>query len=274
MRKTRVEIDGEVYNGEVVDADVAVDVDTGVGEDVDEDVGGKDEFYGGTTVNVDGSISVVGEDCTLLAPSEPSAMYCVGRNYVETLDQMDYDRPERPDFFIKPPVSVHPPGAPVGYPGFTDELTYAGELAVVIGEKCKDIDADIEAVDGVIEGFTIMNDLDALDQDGRTARKAFDGSGPLGPWIETEVSVSDVREGIEMETYVGGEKRQSASTEQMIFDVAEIISFLSRRFTFHPGDVVAFGSPSNPGLVETGDEVVITYDGVGTLYNEITETPR
>jgi len=84
--------------------------------------------------------------------------------------------------------------------------------------------------------------MDALDQGGRTARKAFDASGPLGPWIETAVDPTD----IDMHTDVAGERRQEANTELMLFDPYEIIAFLSRRFTFRPGDVISFGSPANP----------------------------
>ncbi len=121
---------------------------------------------------------VVGEDGDLLAPCEPSALYCVGRNFAETLEQMEYERPKEPDFFIKPPVSVLAHEESIPYPEFTTELTYAGELAAVIDEECHDVAE--EEVPDVVRGYTILNDVDALDQQGRTARKAFDGSGPLG----------------------------------------------------------------------------------------------
>jgi 2-keto-4-pentenoate hydratase/2-oxohepta-3-ene-1,7-dioic acid hydratase in catechol pathway len=202
-------------------------------------------------------------DADLLPPCDPSAMYCVGRNYAETLDQMDYERPEQPDWFIKPPASVHPPGEPVEYPEWTDELTYAGELAAVIDERCTDLAP--EDVDDAVRGYTVVNDLDALDQAGRTARKAFDQSGPLGPWIETDVDP----EGLDMTTRVGGELRQEANTELMLFPPRETVAFLSERYTFRPGDVVAFGSPANPGLVEPGEDVEIWYEGIGTLRNEV-----
>jgi len=222
------------------------------------------EYRDGTVVTDDAEYEV-GDDGRLAPPCDPSALYCVGRNYAATLDQMDYDRPEEPDFFIKPSTSVVGHGAEIPYPSFTEELTYAGELAAVVGERCHDVDeADVSAV---LRGFTVMNDLDALNQQGRTARKAFDRSGPLGPWIETAV---DPR-GIDMHTDVAGERRQEANTELMLFDPYEVVAFLSERFTFRPGDVVAFGSPANPGLVEPGDTVEITYEGVGTLRNTITD---
>ncbi|MFB6206039.1 MAG: fumarylacetoacetate hydrolase family protein [Haloglomus sp.] len=205
------------------------------------------------------------DESDLLAPCSPSAFYCVGKNYAQTIEQMDYERPEEPSFFIKPPVSAHPPGAPITYPSFTEELTYAGELAAVIGERCGDLTES--EVDDVVLGYTIMNDLDALDQPNLPARKAFDGSAPLGPWIETEVDPV----GLDVHTDVGGERRQESNTDLMLFKPREVIAFLSERFTFQPGDVVAFGSPANPGLVAPGEEVAITYEGIGTLRNTVVD---
>ncbi|MFP8952136.1 fumarylacetoacetate hydrolase family protein [Natrialbaceae archaeon A-arb3/5] len=222
--------------------------------------------YEDGVVHDDDETYEVGVDGDLLPPCEPTALYCVGRNYVETLDQMEYERPDEPDFFIKPPASLLAHEAPIPYPAFTEELTYAGELAAVIDERCHDVAED--EVDDVVRGYTIMNDMDALDQQGRTARKAFDGSGPLGPWIETDLDPT----AIDMHTDVAGERRQDANTELMLFDPYEIVSYLSKRFTFEAGDVIAFGSPANPGLVEPGDSVEITYEGVGTLRNTIVES--
>jgi 2-keto-4-pentenoate hydratase/2-oxohepta-3-ene-1,7-dioic acid hydratase in catechol pathway len=219
--------------------------------------------YEDGAVTTDDGERYVEADYDLLAPCEPSALYCVGRNYAATVEQMGYDAPEVPDFFIKPPTSVLAPGADIEYPSFTEEFTYAGELAAVVGERCHDL-AERE-VDDALLGYTVMNDLDALDQVGRTARKAFDGSAPLGPYVETDLDPDDVH----METYVAGEKRQDATTAQTFFSPRELVAYLSKRFTFRPGDVVAFGSPANPGLLEPGDEVEITYEGVGTLRNTV-----
>ena len=199
----------------------------------------------------------------LLAPCEPSVFYCVGRNFGEKVDQMDYEVPEKPDFFIKPPVSLHPPETPIPYPGFSSELTYAGELAAVIGEECESVSES--AVDDVVRGYTILNDLDCLDQERRTARKAFDASGPLGPVIATDLDPV----GLEMETHINGERRQHDNTENMFIKPREVVSFLSERFTFKPGDVISFGSPANPGLLERGDEIEIRYEGIGTLRNTV-----
>ena len=220
------------------------------------------EYRDGVVVTDDGEY-VVGDDGKLLPPCEPSALYCVGRNYAATLDQMEYERPEEPDFFIKPSTSFIAHEEPIVYPDFTDESTYAGELVAVIDDECHDF--SIEEAPEHIRGYTIMNDVDALDQQGRTARKAFDGSGPLGPWLETELNPRS----LEMHTDVSGERRQEANTELMLFGPYEIVSYLSKRFTFRPGDAIAFGSPANPGTIEPGDVVEITYEGIGTLRNEV-----
>ncbi len=219
-------------------------------------------FEDGTVTTERGSYEV-GEDATLRAPCEPGTFYCVGRNFTETLDQMDYDRPELPDWFIKSAVSLHPPEQPIEYPEWTDELTYAGELAAVVDEECTDLDTG--EIDDVLRGWTILNDLDALDQNGRTARKAFDGSAPLGPVIETDLDIDDLT----IETHISGEKRQDSTTDLMLFDPYETIAFLSERYTFRPGDVISFGSPANPGLVDPGDEIEIYYEGIGTLRNTV-----
>lgn len=206
----------------------------------------------------------IGAEADLLAPVAPPTLYCVGRNYTSTNDLMDYDHPDEPDFFIKPSVATHPPQAPIPYPTFSDDVTYAGELAAVVGERCKNVSED--EIDGILRGYTIMNDVDALDQQGRTARKAFDGSAPLGPWIETDIDPT----GIDIRTEINGEERQRSNTDAMIFDPREVISFLSERCTLLPNDVVAFGSPANPGRIEPGDEIEITYEGIGTLRNTVT----
>lgn len=221
--------------------------------------------YDDGDVTTDHGTVTVGEEAELLAPCEPSAFYCVGRNYGEKVDQMGYDVPDDPDFFIKGPTSLLGPNEPIEYPTFTEELTYAGELAAVIGERCHDLDE--AEVDDAVWGYTILNDLDCLDQERRTARKAFDGSAPLGPVV---ADIDPV--GLDIRTHVAGELRQEDNTENMFIKPREVISFLSERFTFRPGDVISFGSPANPGLLEPGDTVAIEYEGIGTLRNEVVDS--
>lgn len=219
--------------------------------------------YDDGTVQTDDGTYQIGLDGELLPPCRPSAVYCVGRNFAETTSQMDAERPDEPNFFIKPPASLLAHDEPIRYPEFTDELTFAGELAAVIDKRCRNLDPD--DVSEAVRGYTILNDVDALDQESLTARKAFDGSAPLGPWIETDVDPSSIDISID----VNGDRTQESSTDLMLFAPRELVSFLSKRFTFRPGDVVAFGGPAKPSIVAPGDEIEITYEGVGTLRNRI-----
>ncbi|MFB6220139.1 MAG: fumarylacetoacetate hydrolase family protein, partial [Halolamina sp.] len=95
--------------------------------------------YEDGVVTSDGESYVVGEDGHLAAPCDPSALYCIGRNYAETLEQKGYERPDQPTFFIKPPAAIIAHEEPIPYPTFSEEVTYAGELAAVIGERCHDV---------------------------------------------------------------------------------------------------------------------------------------
>ena len=217
--------------------------------------------YDDGTVHTDDGIYEP-EEYELLAPCDPSVLYCIGKNYDETIDQMGYETPDDPTFFIKPPVSLHPPEKPIPYPEFSTEVTYAGELAAVIDTECKSVEE--YEVDDVVRGYTILNDLDCLDQECLAARKSFDSSGPLGPVIADVEPV-----GIEMTTHINGELRQEDNTESMLIKPREIVSFLSDRVTLKPGDVISFGSPANPGLIERGDEIEIHYEGIGTLRNTV-----
>jgi 2-keto-4-pentenoate hydratase/2-oxohepta-3-ene-1,7-dioic acid hydratase in catechol pathway len=225
------------------------------------------EYADGVVTSDDASYAV-GEDGHLVAPCDPSALYCIGRNYAETLDQKGYERPDQPTFFIKPPAAIVAHEEAIPYPTFSEEVTYAGELAAVIGKTCHDVSPD--EAETAVRGFTMMNDVDALDQPGLTSRKAFDGSGPLGPWIETDLDPTS----LDMHTDINGERRQEANTELMLWGPYELISFLSERFTFHPGDVIAFGSPGNPGTIEPGDDIEIHYEGIGTLRNTVAPPER
>ncbi len=204
----------------------------------------------------------LGEEAELLPPSEPTTVYCAGRNYEDYLKHKGNEKPEQPHFFLKPSTAVCPDGAEIPYPAFAEGLGYAGELAAVIDETAKNV--PVSDVDSVVRGYTILNDLDAIGQPG-AAMKVFDNGAPVGPWIETDVSPQN----LDMKTTVGGDVRQTGNTSEMLFTPAEIIAFLSERVTLQPGDVIAFGSPANPGEVEPGETVEIWYEGIGTLANEL-----
>lgn len=201
-------------------------------------------------------------EAELLPPCEPSTLYCAGRNYLDYLQHKGNERPAQPHFFLKPPAAVWPPNSTIPYPTFADGVGYAGELAAIIDRECADLDP--EDVPDAVRGYTVMNDVDAIGQEG-AAMKVFTGAAPIGPWIETEVDPH----GLDLRTTIGGEIRQEGNTEDMLFDPYDIVAYLSERVTLHPGDVIAFGSPANPGEVEPGEDIEIYYEGIGTLENTL-----
>jgi 2-keto-4-pentenoate hydratase/2-oxohepta-3-ene-1,7-dioic acid hydratase in catechol pathway len=207
----------------------------------------------------------------LLAPVIPrSKVVAVGRNYAEHAREMGNEVPDTPLVFLKPNTSVIGPGEPIIYPPTTNELSYEGELAVVIGRICRDV--PIERVAEVIFGYTAANDVTARDlqkSDGQWARaKGYDTFCPLGPWITTHQSLVEIGD-VRITTTVDGEERQSGTTKLMVRSVAELIVFISSFTTLLPGDVVLTGTPEGVGPLLPGQECSIDIEGIGTLTNPV-----
>jgi 2-keto-4-pentenoate hydratase/2-oxohepta-3-ene-1,7-dioic acid hydratase in catechol pathway len=205
-------------------------------------------------------------DVRLLAPVIPrSKVVGIGKNYAAHAAEMGGDVPSEPLLFLKPNTAVVGPCDPVFYPRQSSEVHYEGELAVVIGRIAKDVPK--ERVKEVVYGYTCANDVTARDWqrgDGQWARaKGFDTSKPLGPWIVTDLDVSDVR----VQSRLDGETRQDGRTSDMIFDVETLVSYVSAAFTLLPGDVILTGTPAGVGLVEAGQRVEVEVEGIGTLTN-------
>jgi 2-keto-4-pentenoate hydratase/2-oxohepta-3-ene-1,7-dioic acid hydratase in catechol pathway len=202
----------------------------------------------------------------LLAPVIPrSKVIGIGRNYADHAREMGNEIPTRPMVFLIPNTAVVGPDDPVVIPAITSEVSYEGELAVVIGRIAKSVPK--ERAGEVIFGYTCANDVTARDfqrEDGQWARaKGMDTFCPLGPAIATDLDVSNVR----LVTRVDGEVRQDGTTADLIFDIPTLIEYLSQAFTLLPGDVILTGTPAGVGLVEHGSRVEIEIDGIGTLGN-------
>jgi 2-keto-4-pentenoate hydratase/2-oxohepta-3-ene-1,7-dioic acid hydratase in catechol pathway len=207
-------------------------------------------------------------DVRLVAPVLPrSKVVGIGRNYADHAAEFDNEVPAEPLVFLKPNTAVVGPREPVVYPTQTEDLHFEGELAVVIGRICRDIDADDVAK--VIYGYTVGNDVTARDlqfRDNQWARaKGFDSFCPLGPWIETDLDVDDLA----IRTTLNGEVRQDARTADLIFDVPTLVSHVSSFMTLLPGDVILTGTPGGVGPMRPGDEVSVTIEGIGTLTNQV-----
>lgn len=204
---------------------------------------------------------------SLLAPVIPSKIICVARNYIEHANERNVEIPEIPMVFLKPPSSVISANETIKIPPQSNQVEHEAELAVIIGKKGRWIEP--EQANSYVFGYTIANDVTARDlqqHDGQWTRaKGFDTFCPLGPWIETDLDTTDLL----ITCKVNGELRQMASTKEMIFPVPQIISFISNIMTLYPGDTILTGTSAGVGILEAGDKVDITIEGIGTLSNPV-----
>ncbi|MDO5750992.1 MAG: fumarylacetoacetate hydrolase family protein [Rothia sp. (in: high G+C Gram-positive bacteria)] len=177
------------------------------------------------------------------------------------------EAPASPQFFIKPNTTVIGPGDPVTLPEYSESVSPEGELAVIIGRIAKSV--PLERVHEVIFGYTIANDLtarDMLETDVQWTRaKCFDGSTPLGPWIETELDTDSLN----ITTWVDGDTVQEGNTADMHYSVAELVSAASEIFTLLPGDVLLTGSAPGATVLRDGQEIEIEIEGIGSLITRV-----
>ena len=211
------------------------------------------------------------EDVTMLPPTAPSKIVCVGLNYANHAEETDSEIPDRPLLFLKTPNVLAGHGDTITLPESKERIDYEGELGVVIGEQCRNVDAaDAESV---IAGYTCVNDLSNRD-DQRVEQnwvrgKSFDNSAPVGPVLATP---EHLPEGAEIEVTQNGEVVQSSSIDDLIFDIPELIEEITKLITLEEGDVVATGTPAGVGPISDGDTVEVTVEGVGTLSNTYNST--
>jgi 2-keto-4-pentenoate hydratase/2-oxohepta-3-ene-1,7-dioic acid hydratase in catechol pathway len=207
------------------------------------------------------------DDVRLLAPVLPSKVVCVGKNYAAHATEFGLEVPEEPLLFLKPSTAVIGPHDPIHLLKISKRVDYEGELAVVIGRLARGVRA--EEAFRVILGYTCANDVTLRDlqhaNDQWARAKGFDGSCPLGPWIETDLDPTDVR----VETRLNGEVRQAGQSSDMVFGVATLIEYVTEFMTLLPGDVILTGTPEGVGQLAAGDVVEVEVDGVGTLSNPV-----
>jgi len=226
------------------------------------------------------SVSAPLNAVSLLAPLKfPPKIICLGRNYIDHSVEMKAPPPDEPLIFMKPHTTIIGPNEKIVKPKFMKELDYEGELAIVIGKKAKNITV-AEAQD-VIFGYMLFNDVSARDfqfKDGQWTRgKSFDTFAPTGPCITTKAQLPDTSN-LRLQTWVNGELRQNATTQNMALNVTQIVHHLSRVMTLEPCDVIATGTPSGvgfamkpPRFLKHGDVVRIEIEGIGVLENTVEE---
>ena len=215
-----------------------------------------------------------------LAPVAPRTILCIGVNYRAHAKEGGHALPEYPVLFMKNPAAATGHQEPVRLPGVCeDEVDYEGELAVVIGQACRDA-SRAEAL-GFVFGYTVAHDVSARiwqQQKGGSQwcrGKSFDTFAPLGPFLVTADEAADPNR-LSIETQLNGQTVQKDNTANMIFDVPTLICFLSEDTTLLPGTVILTGTPQGVGwvrepkrLLQKGDTVSITIEGIGTLTNPV-----
>jgi 2-keto-4-pentenoate hydratase/2-oxohepta-3-ene-1,7-dioic acid hydratase in catechol pathway len=214
----------------------------------------------------------------LLAPLAPGKIVAIGLNYLDHIRETGIDAPTRPLVFAKLPSSVVGPDAAIEIdPRITSRVDWEGELAVVIGRRLRH--TSVEDALAAVFGYTICNDVSARDvqfEDSQWVRgKSLDTFCPLGPVIVTTDELPDPH-ALVLQTRVNGELVQNSSTADMIFGVAELLSFCSHSFTLEPGDVLLTGTPwgcgdfmSPPRSLVPGDLVEVSIDRIGVLSNPV-----
>ena len=209
----------------------------------------------------------------------PGAIVCVGLNYKTHILEMGRELPEYPTLFAKLPRALTDPFAEIVLPEASSRVDYEGELAVVIGKGGRDIPED-EAWEAVA-GLTILNDVTMRDYQRRTiqwfAGKSWETSTPMGPAVVTPDEL-DYPDGMELTVTVNGEERQRAPISDLVFDVPDLVSDLSRIFELRPCDVIATGTPGGVGeamepqrFLADGDIVEVTITGIGSIRNRFRE---
>lgn len=215
-------------------------------------------------------------------PVRPGKIVAVGLNYFDHIREVGADAPEQPMLFAKFPTSVIGDGVAIEIDStITERVDWEVELAAIVGRSMRRVSSNDALC--YVYGYTVANDVSARDvqfADGQWVRgKSLDTFCPLGPAIITADDIADPQN-LRVETKVNGETMQSSSTREMVFTVAEILSFCSRSFTLEPGDVVLTGTPWGTGefmqprrSLQPGDLVECEIEGIGCLRNPVVAAP-
>lgn len=209
------------------------------------------------------------------AVSDPGKIICVGLNYRRHAAETNMPVPETPVLFSKFDNTIASYGDSVSLPQVATQYDYEVELGVVIGTAARNVSQD-DALEHVL-GYVTANDVSVRDLQTRTSQwllgKTLDNFLPVGPYLVTADEVGDPQL-LGIKTWVNGDIRQNSNTGDMIFSVAEIVSYISRYFTLEPGDLIVTGTPEGVAMgredkpwLKPGDEVVVEVEKLGTLKN-------
>jgi len=212
--------------------------------------------------------------------ARPSLILCVGLNYVDHANESNMKVPDEPILFTKAPNCLVGPDDNVLIPRGATKVDYEVELGVVIGRKCRYLDSPEQALEH-IAGFTITNDVSErafqIERGGGQwiKGKSCETFNPCGPVLATPDEV-DLAKGLDLWLDVNGERRQSGSTHDMIFDVAVVLHHISQFMVLEPGDLVNTGTPpgvamgmTEPSYLSAGDVMTLGITGLGEQRQEL-----
>jgi 2-keto-4-pentenoate hydratase/2-oxohepta-3-ene-1,7-dioic acid hydratase in catechol pathway len=202
-----------------------------------------------------------------LAPTEPSKIVGVGLNYHDHAEEMKLQTPDEPIIFLKPASASFPHHGRIIYPKSCNRLDYEAELGIVVKRTARAV--PVEKAHRYILGYVCFNDVTARDlqrKDGQWTRaKSFDTFAPFGPWVETDLDLSDAP----IRAFLNGVVRQESNINNLIFEVPYLLHFVSTVMTLYPGDVITTGTPSGVGPMRPGDTIEIEVEGIGRLRNTV-----
>jgi 2-keto-4-pentenoate hydratase/2-oxohepta-3-ene-1,7-dioic acid hydratase in catechol pathway len=225
---------------------------------------------------------VPASEVRLAAPvSRPGKVMAIGINYRAHASEMERELPEHPTVFTKVSTCIIGTGDAIHAPVESHMLDWEGELCVVIGKYARHV-AAADAL-GYVAGYMNGNDVTVRDWQRHTPTwmmgKSWDTHGPTGPWILTADEVPDPS-ALELKTFVNDVEKQSAPTNDLLFNVPQLIEYISTAFTLEPGDVIFTGTPAGVGQardpqewLKAGDTVRVQISGLGSLENPVIAEP-
>ncbi|MGH0031153.1 MAG: fumarylacetoacetate hydrolase family protein [Myxococcota bacterium] len=277
MRIARFSESGRTRGGVVVDEEIA-----DLGADLPELLGPDDWDLDKLRARAAEAPRLALADVRLESPvARPPKILAVGLNYRDHAEETGLALPEFPMIFNKQSTSIAGPFDPVHRPRVSDKLDYEGELAFVVGRRCRHVPA--ARAHEVIAGYTVADDVSVRDWQMRvptfTMGKSFDTHCPLGPWLVSGDALDP--HALRIRTWVNGELRQDSNTRHLIFDCFALVAHLTQAFTLEPGDVVVTGTPSGVGSMRrprsylaAGDVVRVEIEGIGAIENPVVEEPE
>ncbi|MEZ0471684.1 fumarylacetoacetate hydrolase family protein [Luteimonas salinilitoris] len=203
---------------------------------------------------------------------------CVGLNYADHAAESGMPVPEQPILFMKATSAIAGPNDRLALPRGSEKSDWEVELGVVIGDVARDV--PVERALEHVAGYLVVNDLSErafqLEHGGQWVKgKSCDGFGPIGPWLVTRDEVPDPQD-LALRLWVNGHPYQDGSTRTMVFGVAQLVSYISRYMSLHPGDIISTGTPPGVGLglnpptyLKPGDVMELEIEGLGRQRQEV-----